>query len=50
MVIIGTPGEVDGAKDPQTAVAVAIAVPIAETSQSQNIHLKGKWKTVRFPN
>ena len=37
-----TPKEVDGAKEPQTEVAAAIAVTIAETSRLQNIHLKEK--------
>ena len=37
-----TPEEVDGAKDPPTAVAAAIAVTIAGTSRSQNILSKEK--------
>ena len=45
-----TPEEVDGVEEPPTAVALAIAIAIAETTRSQNIHLKEKWKTVRFPN
>ena len=40
MVITGTPGEVNGAEEPPTAVAAAIAITIAETSQLQNIHSK----------
>ena len=36
-----TPEEVDGAEAP-TTVATAIAVTIAETSQSQNIQSKEK--------
>ena len=46
MIITETPREVDRTDEPPTALAVAIAVPIAETSQSQNIHSKEKWKTV----
>ena len=42
MVITGTPGEVDGGEDPPTAVAMVVTVPIAETSQSQNINSKEK--------
>ena len=42
MVITKTPGEVDGAKEPPMAVATAIAVTIAETSQLQNFHSKEK--------
>ena len=44
MVIIGIPGEVDGAEELPTAVAAAIAVTIAETSRLQNIPSKKKMK------
>ena len=52
MVRTGTKSleEVDGGKEHPTAVAVAIAVTVVETTWSQNIYLKEKWKTVRFPN
>ena len=44
MVRTGTrsPEELDGDEEHPTAVAVAIAVTVAETTQLQNIHLKGK--------
>ena len=44
MVRTGTrsPEEVDGAEEHPTPVAGAIAVTVAETTRSQNIHLKGK--------
>ena len=48
MVRIGTrsPEEVDGAEEDPAAVAMVIAVTVAETTQLQNIHLKEKLKTV----
>ena len=45
-----SPEEVDRGEEHPTEAAVAIAVMVAETTQSQNIRLKEKWKTVLFPN
>ena len=47
-----TPEEMDGNKDPSPAVAAAIAVTIAKTSQSQNIHSKGneRWSDFQTNN
>ena len=52
MVRTGTrsPEKVNGAEEDPTAVAVAIAVMVGETTRSQNMHLKEKLKTVRFPS
>ena len=47
---IRSPEEVDGAEEDPAAVAVAIAVTVAETTWLQNIYLKEKWKTVQFLN
>ena len=42
MILTGTPGEVDKAKEPPTTVAAVIDVMITETSQLQNINWKEK--------
>jgi len=42
--------ELDRAEEAPAAEAVAVAVRIAETTQSLNIRLKEKWKMVAFQN
>ena len=42
--------EVDGAKEALAIKAAAVAETIAETVQLVDVHLKGKWEMVLFPN